>query len=175
VTFLLNMIIGLALAVFQTALVPRVPVLRGCYDLILPFVIYQGIFRPFGQSVLLTCALGFMMGELSGATVGLYVITYLWVLIAVRWGVRFFHMGNYYLAPLLLVVAVLFENALFGLRVMLHSEAAFDADRLGRMLAGQVGWALISAPLCMMLLNALHHGWAAWISHLSAEKGNGVS
>jgi cell shape-determining protein MreD len=171
----MNMLIGMSLTVFQTSVVPQVPILRSCYDLILPFVIYLGIFRPTGQGAILTGALGLLMGRLSGAPVGLYVITYLWVLIAIKWGVRFFHMGNYYLAPLLVVVAVLFENAVFALTVVLHSNAAIDPMGLGAMLAGQVAWALISAPLFMMLLNALHHGWAIWISNLNADKGNGLS
>lgn len=171
--FLLNIVVGLVLIVVQTALLPRFPVIENCYDLLLPFIIYQVVFRPARESAILVVVAGLLMDQLSGAPMGLYLIAYMWVMVSVRWGLQFLHMGNYYLVPFVVAVAVVMENMFFGLAtVALKREFPLTQ---GRLVLGQVGWALISAPLFMMLLNAVHKGWAAWISNLNMEKNDTLS
>jgi hypothetical protein len=172
--FLLDIAVGLTVAVFQTSVVPQLPLLSNCYDLMLPYVIYQAIFRPSRESVVLVVGAGGLMGHLSGAPVGLFVMVYLWVMVGVWWGVRFFHMGNYLLVPFVVAIAVLVENALFALYITVRITGTIVPISTGGIIFGQVGWALISAPLFMMLLNAAHHGWRAWFNYANADNGNSV-
>ncbi|MDX9785150.1 MAG: hypothetical protein RBT11_00080 [Desulfobacterales bacterium] len=167
--FLLNMMIGFALVIFQTALVPKLPLIDNCFDLLLPFVIYQGVFRPVREGLVLVVVVGLLMDRLSGAPIGLLAIIYLWIWVGIRWGVRFFHVGNYYLVPFFVTLAVLLENALFAMAHILFAGEANYSMVAGGTVLGQVGWAIISAPLFMMLLNAVHHGWAAWVSNINEE------
>ncbi len=173
--FFLNTAIGLILVVLQTATVPWLPGSDNCYDLLLPYVIYQGIFRPVRENVLLVVGVGVLMDQLSGAPTGLFVVIYLWILVGIRWGIRFFHMGNYFLVPFVVAAAVLLENAFFAVVAVVSSHQASYSVAPGAMVLAQVGWALVSAPLFMVLLNVAHHGWEAWISNLNAERGDVVS
>lgn len=173
--FLLNLGIGFMLVIFQTAIVPRLPIIENCFDLLLPFIIYQGIFKPFRESVFLVVGVGLLMDQLSGASLGLFVVIYLWVLVSVRWGLRFLHMGNYYLVPLIVAFAVILENAFFLVARIMGAGMQGYPVTAGATVLSQVGWAIISAPLFMILLNALHHGWAGWISSANEGKGDAVS
>lgn len=167
--FLLNMMVGFALVIIQTALVPKLPLIENCYDLLLPFVIYQGVFRPVREGLILVVGVGLLVDRLSGAPMGLLVIIYLWLWVGIRWGVRFFHVGNYYLVPFFVTLAVLLENALFAIaHVMSAGEADYSMVAGGTVL-GQMGWAIISAPLFIMLLNAVYHGRATWVSNINEE------
>ncbi|MFH0725626.1 MAG: hypothetical protein V2B19_04620 [Pseudomonadota bacterium] len=170
--FLLDIAVGLTVAVFQTTVVPQLPLISNCYDLMLPYIIYQAVFRPARESVVLVIGAGGVMGHLSGAPAGLFIMVYLWVMMGVWWGVRFFHMGNYLLVPFVVAVAVLVENAFFALYVMIRITGMVVPITTGGIIFGQVGWALISAPLFMMLLNAAHHGWRAWFGSFNADNGN---
>lgn len=171
--FLLNIVVGLLLIVVQTAVLPRFFLIENLYDLLLPFIIYQVVFRPARESTILVALAGLLMDQLSGAPAGLYLIVYMWVMVSVRWGLQFLHMGNYYLVPFVVAVAVVMENMFFALAtVTLNTELPLMN---GKLVLGQVGWALISAPLFMMLLNAVHNGWAAWISNMNTEKNDTLS
>lgn len=172
--FLFDIVVGLTVAVFQTTVVPQLPLMSSCYDLMLPYIIYQAVFRPARESVVLVVGAGAGMGLLSGGPVGLFIIVYLWVMVGVWWGVRFFHMGNYFLAPFVVALAVLLENAFFALYVTIRTSGTGLPITTEQILLGQLGWALISAPLFIMLLNAVHHRWGAWFGSLNADNGNTV-
>ena len=170
--FLLNVFVGLMLVVIQSTVVPRLPVIENCYDFLLPFIIYQSLFRPPRETVPLVVGLGLLMDQLSGAPTGLFAIVYFWVFVSLRWGQRFLHMGNYYLVPCAVAVAVLLENGFFALAYLVSSYEPAYFSVAGKMIVGQVGWALLSAPVFMMLLNAIHHGWAAWLGSLNTDNGD---
>jgi hypothetical protein len=172
--FLLDIVVGLTVAVFQTTVAPQLPLMSNCYDLMLPYIIYQAIFRPARESVVLVIGAGGVIGHLSGAPAGLFIVVYLWVMVGVWWGVRFFHMGNYLLVPFVVALAVVLENAFFSLYVVVRMTGFDLPITTGGIILGQAGWALVSAPLFMMLLNAAHRGWGAWFGKLSADNGNSV-
>lgn len=172
--FLLDIAIGMTVAVFQTTVVPQLPFMSNCYDLMLPYVIYQSVFRRARESVVLVMGVGAVMGLLSGAPTGIFIIVYLWVMVGVWWGIRFFHMGNYVLVPFVVGLAILLESAFFSLYMMVRMTRMAVPLVTGEIILSQLGWALISAPLFMMLLNTVHRRWRAWFGHLNADNGNSV-
>jgi hypothetical protein len=172
--FLIDIAVGLSVAVFQTSVVPQLPLMSNCYDLMLPYIIYQAIFRRPRESVVLVVGAGGVMGLLSGAPAGLYGIVYLWVMVGGWWGGRFFHMGNYFLVPFVVALAVLLENAFFALYMAVRMTGMAIPLVTGGIIFGQVGWALISAPFFMMFLSTAHHRWGAWFSNLNGDNGNSV-
>jgi hypothetical protein len=172
--FLLDIAIGMTVAVFQTTVVPQLPFMSHCYDLLLPYVIYQAVFRRARESVVLVIGAGGVMGLLSGAPAGIFIIVYLWVMVGVWWGIRFFHMGNYVLVPFVVGIAILLESAFFAIYMMVRMTGMAGSLVTGEIVLGQLGWALISAPLFMMLLNTVHRRWRAWFGHLNVDNGNSV-
>ncbi len=67
----------LFLIIVQTTLLPDIPLFRGMYDLLIPFVILISICLPVGESLPFVLILGLIMDNLSGTPFGLYVTFYL--------------------------------------------------------------------------------------------------
>jgi hypothetical protein len=142
----LSIILGLVLVVLHTACLPSLS-MSGCYiDLLLPLIIYVSVFRPVVESISLMLIFGLVMDSLSGSPFGLYIITYVWLLLGVRGSVRLLDAGSYFLFPLILSSGVIFENLLF----------AFSVHRVPSMeIFIQAFWALAMAPFFLLLFNAL--------------------
>jgi cell shape-determining protein MreD len=142
----LSIVLSLVFIVFQTVCLPAL--FRSCcyVDLLLPLVIYISIVRPVIESLLLILFFGLVMDSLSGTPFGLYIITYVWLLLGVRGSMRLLDAGSYFLFPLILALSVVFENLLFAFSVStVPSMAVFI----------QAVWALVTAPFFLLFFNAL--------------------
>ena len=144
----LSLVLGLVFVVFQTACLP-VYFKSCCYvDLLLPLVIYISIFRPVIESVFLIVFFGLVMDSLSGTPFGLYIITYVWLLLGVRGSMQLFDAGSYFLFPLILALSVVFENLLFAFSVSTVPSMAVFTQAL---------MAIVTAPFFLLLFNVLFH------------------
>ncbi len=142
----------LFLIIVQTTLLPDIPLFRGMYDLLIPFVILISICLPVGESLPFVLILGLIMDNLSGTPFGLYVTFYLWLFIGVRGIIKFLRVSNKFLLAVMVVVAVLIENffmiatfAFFGSVRQLPAEASL-------IVLQQFLWALTTGPLFMLCL-----------------------
>lgn len=153
----LSIILGIIFVVLQTACLPEFFTCRCYLDFLLPLVIYVSIVRPVAESILLVLFFGLVMDSLSGTPFGLYIITYVWLLLGVRGSMRLLDAGSFLLFPLVLASSVLFENLLFAFSVSAApSMAVFK----------QAFWALVIAPFFLILFNALFLRFrkiAAWL------------
>jgi len=142
----LSIILGLVFVVLHTACLPNL-FMSGCYlDLLLPLVIYVSVFRPVAESIFLMIFFGLVMDSLSGSPFGLYIITYVWLLLGVRGSMRLLDAGSFFLFPLILALSVIFENLLF----------AFSVSAVPSMeVFLHAFWALATAPFFLILFNAL--------------------
>jgi hypothetical protein len=61
----------LGFLLLQTAILPALPLLSRCYDIIIPWVVFLGIAHPARESLPVVFFLGFSMDSLSGAPFGL--------------------------------------------------------------------------------------------------------
>jgi hypothetical protein len=172
--FIFNLLFGLVLMAFQTAVLPRLPFMVNCYDLLLPYIIYITIFRPLKESCVLVVGMGLLIEQLSGVPFGLFTIVYLWVMVGVRWGVRFFNLGNFFLMPFIVAAAVIFENTFFVFSIIIKNSFVALPIISGKMIFDQFLFALISAPLLMVILNSAHRLCAAWgiFPHLDNGKSS---
>ena len=64
--------------------------------------------------------------------------------------------------PIVVIAAVIFENTFFVLSIIIKNSFAALPIINGRMIFGQVLFALISAPLLMVTLNAAYRLCAVW-------------
>lgn len=145
-TVVLSIILGLVLVVLHTACLPNL-FLSGCYlDLLLPLVIYISVFRPVVESILLILFFGLVMDSLSGSPFGLYIITYVWLLLGVRGSMRLLDAGSFFLFPLILALGVIFENLLFAFSVSTVPSMEIFIQAL---------WMLAAAPVFLLLFNVL--------------------
>jgi hypothetical protein len=125
------------------------------YDLLAPFVIYLGIYRPSagGDSDALVLA-GLVMDGISGGVFGVHLSAYLWMYVGVRWAIQYLHVDNVILLPLLVTGGVFFREpgggllrggAGFGtLAGGVHVSGCFRAGTLGGTDGSPAGAALHS-------------------------------
>ncbi len=151
------------LMLFQTTIMPCFLSVTRFYDLLIPFVLYLGIFRPAGESLAVIFFLGFIMDNLSAGPFGLFTTIYFWLFAGVKWMMKFLHAGNYILLPFIAALGVLEGNLIvFGV-LMLLTDFRFPADT-GKIIAEQVLWALCSGGFFLMFLNYLHKKWEKWLN-----------
>ena len=86
--------------------------LAGIYDLLIPFVIFLSICMPVRECLPFILALGFIVDNLSGSPFGLYLTFYFWLLVSMRWIIKYLRAGNKLFLSLIVIAAVLIENIL---------------------------------------------------------------
>lgn len=162
--------ICLFLVILQTAFMPNLPVFHGAYDLLLPFIIFLGFFRSLRESIPVIIFFGFIMDNISGGPFGVYVTTYFWIFICVRWAIKFFHAHNRALLLFAVATSVLIENFIFlGTTAMIKPALRFPASALSSITI-QILWAMCTGPLFLFFFNYIHKGWDKLISEMSAER-----
>lgn len=142
----LSIVLGIFFAVLQTACLPHVCLSCRYFDMLLPLVIYLSVFRPVAESLPLVAFFGVVMDCLSGSPFGLYVITYIWLLLGVRGSMHFLDAGSYFLFPLIMMLGMVFEHFLFAFSTSRSPSAGILVNAL---------WAIAAAPFFLMLFNAL--------------------
>jgi hypothetical protein len=162
----------LALVVLQTAVVPYVPLLDGFYDLTACLVIYLGLFRPVREGAVVVLIMGFVMDTLSGAPFGLYLVSYVWLFIGIRWVIGYLRVTNTLLLPLALVSGILLQSAIFLTAVsFLDPQAVFFPTGL-RLLAEQALWALTTGVLFLGAFGYTRDRWLRFMRGRFEPNGN---
>ena len=165
----LYIVICLGFVVIQTTLFPLVSWLGGFYDLLIPFVVYLGLFRPLKEGLPVVLFLGLAMDTLSGGAFGIYSTTYLWLYGTIAWLIGFLHFRNNLLMPFVVAVGVLLENIVFLGTVKLGNPDGDLPMGILRTVSEQLLWALFTGPLLLLGVRAVHQGWAKWITEKRAE------
>lgn len=146
---------GLFFLIVQTTLLPYIPVLRGMYDLLIPFVIFISICLPLRESLPFVLILGLIMDSLSGSPFGLYLTFYFWLFIGVRFIIRFLRVSNRFLLSAVVVIAVLIENLLMiTIFAFFRPAGQLPADAF-LVITQQFVWAIATGPLFLLSLLAL--------------------
>ena len=147
--------ICLSLLIIQTTILPYIPVMRGMYDLLIPFVIFISICLPIRESLPFALALGLIMDTLSGSPFGLYMTCYLWLFMGVRLIIKFLRVSNKFFLSVVVVGAVIGENILIIATFAFFGPAGRPpADAFG-IVTQQFLWALATGPLFLLSMLAL--------------------
>lgn len=158
-SYFFHICVSLCLIIFQTTVIPYIPLFHGFYDLLSPFVIYLSIFRSSRESIPVILFFGFVMDNIYGGPFGLYLTTYLWLFVGVRWIITFLHVGNSLLWPFVVVAGVLMENFIFVVSsVLLKAGLHINSVVLG-MVGVQVLWAVFTGPVLISFFNYLFGKW----------------
>jgi len=154
-TYLYHIFIGSCLVVFQTVILPYFPYSNSFYDLLVPFIIYISAYRPIRESIPVAILLGVIVDSLSGSYFGVYIATYAWLTVIMRWISSLIHLENYLLLPIIIVVGVVIDNLILFLAIMIANPGfQFSASIIG-VVAAQVFWAICTGPLFLILYNTI--------------------
>jgi len=158
-TYFFYICVCLCLIIFQTAIMPSLPFFDRFYDLLCPFVIYLGLFRPARESIPVILIIGIIMDSILGGAFGLYVTAYIWLFIGVKCMTSYLHLGNSVLLSLVVAAGVLLENFIFiGTMAMIAPEAQFPANAAS-IVGVQVLWAIFTGHLALMLFDYAQKKW----------------
>jgi len=174
VTYFFYVSVCLLLTVVQTTVMPQLlPCGRCTYDLMVPFILYLGIFRPIRESLAVIFFAGFVTDNFSAAPFGLYSIIYLWLFAGTKWLVTFLHVGNRILLPLIAGTGVLAENIMFfaTFTVIMRTDSRIPADPFG-ILWEQTLWAAVTGMFLIMMFLYTQKKWDRRLKERS-EKENG--
>lgn len=153
----------LTLVVLQTAVIPQFRLLDGFYDLTACLVIYLGLFRPVREGAAVVLIMGFVMDTLSGGPLGLYLVSYVWLFIGIRWVIGYLRVANTLLLPLAVVSGILLQSGIFLACVsFLGAEAALPPDGL-RLLAAQAVWGLFTGVALLGIFGYTQDRWARFV------------
>ena len=152
-TYLYHIFIGSCLVIFQTVILPYFPFSNSFYDLLVPYIIYLGSHRPVRESIPVVIFLGFIVDSFSGGYFGVYITTYVWLTISIRWISTLIHLENYMLLPLIVVIGVLIENFILIMAIMIvNPEYNFSASVMG-VVAVQIFWVICTGPFLLVFFN----------------------
>lgn len=164
-------IISLTLIIMDTALLPSMPFSTMFYDLLIPFVVYLGLFRPLKESVAVVFVLGMVVDGLSSGPFGLFLTTYIWLFFGVKWIVTFLHAHSTLILPFVVALGVLFENAVFLAVVgILMPTAQFPLDTHKTVLV-QFVLAVFTGPVLLLLIEGGHKKWWHLIGQQQKQPG----
>jgi rod shape-determining protein MreD len=147
---------GLLLVICQTTLLPLLPVTRHFFDLLLPLVIYLAVFRPLHEALPFTLFLGILVDNLSGGPFGLYVTSYVWLLIGARLAAMVVRAENPIMLVLLLIAAVAAQNGLFLAVLGSAGSGNLWGGFALRVMTEQIGWVLLIGPFLAWGMRHVH-------------------
>ena len=168
-TIFFYILTALLLVIIRTALIPILPVIDKFYDLLIPIIIYLGFFRPKREGIPVVLFSGYIMDSLCGGPLGLYLIIYIWIYIAVRWVGQFLSAGSFMMPVLAIISAVAFEVVfLLGYMALVASDAKVPADA-GKTILMQLIWAMITGPIIMAMIAWAQKRLDSWRKKILAD------
>lgn len=158
----LYVLLALFLVVVKTTLMPMVPLFDHFYDPLVPLVVYLGLFRPFREGLPMVILLGFVQDSMTGGAFGLYLSCYFWIFLGVVWVITFLQVTNTLLILFVVAAGVLVQNLIFfGTVGMAGIHGHMPAGAL-RTMAVQMGWALVTGPVFLTLLDRVQGVLKRW-------------
>lgn len=160
--FLFYMVLCLFLILLQTTLIGYLQMFEKVYDLLLPLVLYLGLYRPPREGLPSSVLLGLVMDSLSGAPFGLYTTTYVWVYAIVNWGFRFLQVGNLILLFIVIAAGILLENFIFLAAITIMGRKFQLPPGSVDHVVSQILWGMASGPILLSLIHYSHGGFESW-------------
>jgi rod shape-determining protein MreD len=173
-TYVFYSITSLFLIVLQTVILPDLPILNSVFDLTAMFVIYLGLMRSAREGIPVVLMLGVIMDNLSGAPFMVFITTYFWLYVGVRWLARILQVGMRFRLAVIIVAGILLENVIFilafgGVDALRQMPSTTAGKILPRLL-----WALIFGPLLILILEQTHRIWDRWVRTFLIRRSDSV-
>jgi len=168
-TILFYILVSMCLVLIKTTLIPGVPIFEKFYDLLIPIIIYLSFFRRRLEGIPIVIFFGLIMDSLCGGPMGLYLSIYIWLYIGLHWISQFLHTGSIALLSVAVAVGVAFEILiLLAYMAFLAPNASIPVDA-GKTVILQIGWALITGPIILIIIEWTQKKLDLWRSKIFAD------
>lgn len=173
-TYVFYLLTSLFLIVLQTVILPDLPILDSVFDLTAMFVIYLGLMRSAREGLPVVLMLGVIMDNLSGAPFMVFITTYFWLYVGVRWLARILQVGMRFRLAVIIVAGILLENVIFilafgGVDALRQMPSTTAGKILPRLL-----WALFFGPILILILEHMHRIWDRWVRAFLIRRSDSV-
>lgn len=168
---LFNVVTCLGIVVLQSTVKTYVPFFDRFYDLLIPFIIYLGVFRHARESLIVVLFFGFIMDNISGGPFGLYLTTYLWLFLGIRWMIKFVHIRQSLLILVVVAFGVAMENFVFVATLAAWSPGfQFRPATIGLVIT-QLLLAVLTGPFLLIFFENAYNILERYFVKI-AEEGN---
>jgi cell shape-determining protein MreD len=152
-TILFYILVSLCLLVIKTTLIPGLPFFSKFYDLLIPIVIYLSLFRTLREGIPIVLFFGLIMDSLCGGPMGLYMATYIWLYVALRYLRQVLHAGNIALFAVAVAAGVAFESFVLLLYMLVLAPDAIVPADAANTTVQHIFWALVTGPILMVMIS----------------------
>ncbi len=137
----------------QTTLLPLLPTVFTFFDLMIPLVVYFSLYRRFLEGLPILIIAGIVMDMLSGAPIGVYLTTYIWIFVFFRSIRRYIRVADALLYTVLVVLGVLFENCIVWITIAVVSWSPMLTARMVKVIIPQLIWTVVTMPFFLLFFN----------------------
>lgn len=170
IIYILYLGICIFLIVFKTVVLANFALFSTFYDILLPVILYLGLFRPVIEGLPLVLFCGFCMDSLTGGPFGIYISVYFWLFIAARGLVRFLHAQSILIKPFIVIIGVIIENLLFlALLAIFHVGEVLPEDFLQSVIAQSL-WAAFTGPFVVFIFDYFHIRLGNWLDEWTLSR-----
>ncbi|RJP79396.1 MAG: hypothetical protein C4522_09775 [Desulfobacteraceae bacterium] len=167
--------ICILLIILKTSVLSNFTIFNDFYDILLPFVLYLGLFRPFSQGLILTIFYGYCMDSIAGGPFGFYITVYFLLFILMKWTIQFLHARSALLKPFIVPVGVLVENSLFFIILaVFHRNQPAPGFLIGT-LPKQLLWAAVTGLFFLIAIDYSQVWFSNWFEEWDFHRREGKS
>ncbi len=149
--YLIYFLTGILLISLQTTLVHALAPFIFFYDLMIPFVVFFILFRGGGEGLIASVFVGCAMDTLSGAPFGVYVFSYLWLVLLFKNVKPYLQISDSTLFQVVVVCGVFIELTIFGVVYALSAPSFYFSRSIIWMMFTQLFSAMIFGPFVFVL------------------------
>jgi rod shape-determining protein MreD len=172
-SYCFNIGVCLFLVILQTTVMPYFGLFNRCYDLLIPFIVYLGLYRPARESLPFVFFLGFIMDNISGGPFGLYLTTYFWFYIGVIGITRLLQVGDrLFIIMLIAAAGVLAENLIFLGTFAIFGNAPQSSGDAAQIITIKILLAACTGPLLLIVLRNAQRRLDAGFKALYTRSGD---
>lgn len=135
-------------------------------------VAFLGLYRNFRESIPVILFAGLLMDNLYNGPFGLYMTSYIWLYICIRWSSVYFNVRSSIFLIFIVAAGVLFENLIFISSFMMFNPDLLLSENISYKIFTQFIWALLSGYFSIMLVKKVYNAWYK-LFRLQAVEQNG--
>ncbi len=151
-SFVLGVAIGLFLTVMQTVYLPYLALLSNVYDLNISLIICFSLLRRFREALALSFFFGLLMDNLSGGPFGIYILSYIWIIIATKKISSYLEKDSLLIFFIVSASGVMIQNAFAFYSVsIVTGEYLFGISML-KIVLKQLAYAICFSPILLWLI-----------------------
>jgi rod shape-determining protein MreD len=160
--YFFNAFLMVAFLLFQTTITPNFRLFYDFFNLMNLFVVYLVLYRSNQEIIIFVALTGILMDSVSGGPFGLYMTTYIWLSLSIKWTLKYLHKGNAILIPMIISGSILAENLIIiSVMALVEKNFSFHPEWF-RSIIIQLMYGVIIGPFLIFLIKKLQPKWKIW-------------